>query len=158
MQTARHQEGELIQFSIEFMNSASETNGSFLKTQKFVIQFPCGFRLVTWGPNLSGSCLIHSKQFWPKILGRRGLSEVNQKNNTVSLDGNSSVNHRAEPPPIPSNAANLTPWTKSNFLAVPSNAANLTPWTKSNFPAVNHYEVSRPQRRRPLWCLPREVH
>ncbi len=23
-----------------------------------------------------------------------------------------------EPPPIPSNAANLTPWTKSNFLAV----------------------------------------
>ena len=22
----------------------------------------------------------------------------------------------AEPPPIPSNAANLTPWTKSNFL------------------------------------------
>jgi hypothetical protein len=25
-----------------------------------------------------------------------------------------------EPPPIPSNAANLTPWTKSNFLAVTS--------------------------------------
>ena len=25
---------------------------------------------------------------------------------------------RVEPPPIPSNAANLTPWTKSNFLAV----------------------------------------
>jgi hypothetical protein len=24
----------------------------------------------------------------------------------------------AEPPPIPSNEANLTPWTKSNFLAV----------------------------------------
>ncbi|MDB4729918.1 tetratricopeptide repeat protein [bacterium] len=24
----------------------------------------------------------------------------------------------AEPPPTPSNAANLTPWTKSNFLAV----------------------------------------
>ena len=24
----------------------------------------------------------------------------------------------SEPPPIPSNAANLTPWTKSNFLAV----------------------------------------
>ena len=23
-----------------------------------------------------------------------------------------------EPPPIPSNEANLTPWTKSNFLAV----------------------------------------
>ena len=23
----------------------------------------------------------------------------------------------AEPPPIPSNAAHLTPWTKSNFLA-----------------------------------------
>ena len=36
-----------------------------------------------------------------------------------------AVNHphvvlgKAEPPPIPSNAANLTPWTKSNFLAVP---------------------------------------
>ena len=35
-----------------------------------------------------------------------------------------------EPPPIPSNAANLTPWTKSNFLAViwtvnrPSKRAN----------------------------------
>ena len=81
-----------------------------------------------------------------------------------------------EPPPIPSNEANLTPWTKSNFLAVgpykllqsigeggfgevfmaeqrepvrrrvalkviepppiPSNEANLTPWTKSNFLAV----------------------
>ena len=89
MQTARHQEGELIQFSIEFMNSASETNGSFLKTQKFMIQFPCKFRLVLWGLNLSGSCLIHPKQFWPKIF---------------------------EPLPIPSNAANLTPWTKSNFL------------------------------------------
>jgi hypothetical protein len=25
-----------------------------------------------------------------------------------------------EPPPVPSNAANLTPWTKSNFLAVSS--------------------------------------
>ncbi|MDB2347892.1 hypothetical protein N9V84_08355, partial [Verrucomicrobiales bacterium] len=36
----------------------------------------------------------------------------------------------AEPPPIPSNEANLTPWTKSNFLAV-------TPWTKSNFLAVS---------------------
>ena len=27
-------------------------------------------------------------------------------------------NSSAEPPPIPSNAVNLTPWTKSNFLAV----------------------------------------
>jgi len=28
----------------------------------------------------------------------------------------------SEPPPIPSNAANLTPWTKSNFLAVGNKA------------------------------------
>ena len=36
------------------------------------------------------------------------------------VDTTARANHngKAEPPPIPSNAANLTPWTKSNFLAV----------------------------------------
>jgi hypothetical protein len=28
-----------------------------------------------------------------------------------------AIDRQTEPPPIPSNAANLTPWTKSNFLA-----------------------------------------
>ena len=32
----------------------------------------------------------------------------------------------AEPPPIPSNAAHLTPWTKSNFLAVNSKTKSPT--------------------------------
>ena len=31
-----------------------------------------------------------------------------------------------EPPPIPSNAANLTPWTKSNFLAVSRRSSSLS--------------------------------
>ena len=36
------------------------------------------------------------------------------------VDTTARANHngKAEPPPIPSNAANLPPWTKSNFLAV----------------------------------------
>jgi hypothetical protein len=41
-----------------------------------------------------------------------------------------AVNIRIEPPPIPSNAANLIPWTKSNFLAavgLPVNVAPLDP-------------------------------
>ena len=35
------------------------------------------------------------------------------------VDTTARANHngKAEPPPIPSNAANLTPWTKGNFLA-----------------------------------------
>jgi len=39
------------------------------------------------------------------------------------------------PPPIPSNAANLTPWTKSNFLAVTR--------------PIDH-DLRRVQKRRPL--------
>ena len=35
----------------------------------------------------------------------------------ASLEDFFAVISTSEPPPIPSNAANLTPWTKSNFLA-----------------------------------------
>ena len=36
----------------------------------------------------------------------------------LGQQGGAQVRMVIEPPPIPSNEANLTPWTKSNFLAV----------------------------------------
>ena len=47
-----------------------------------------------------------------------------------------------EPPPIPSNAANLTPWTKSNFLA-----ANRLAWLCGNIcTASSHQHCEKCQR------------
>ena len=48
----------------------------------------------------------------------------------------------AEPPPIPSNAAHLTPWTKSNFLA----AGASDPMDEKQFPSS--MGLSRPLSRR----------
>ncbi len=46
-------------------------------------------------------------------------------------------------PPIPSNAANLTPWTKSNFLAVThiGELRGTVEILKSQFEHPNHVEV-----------------
>ena len=63
-----------------------------------------------------------------------------------------------EPPPIPSNAANLTPWTKSNFLAV---VGESDPMDEKQFPssiALNHATGMAEPLAKKLNCLTRGNH